>query len=227
MLLTSNDVSCLTAWTPSNKCKICTSVCAAQVRQNWLCMQETANMFWPVVTASMTASAISFAMVYGYYRYWPNRRHKRRVKDMAAMRDLLVHHMDDLDEIMDKLHIRAGNPMPLSVVGLACIKCQDCLAVLCSQAWMLVFAKQSTIFGFVALSHCCAVCSCALPRHCLFIAVNSRHALSVAASQACSVVLQTLAKRSFASWSAMLCLTLPMMRLICCIESLTRTGMAS
>lgn len=65
-------------------------------------------MFWPVVTASLTASAVSFGIVYGYYRYWPNRRHKRRVKDMAAMRDLLVHHMDDLDDIMDKLHIRAG-----------------------------------------------------------------------------------------------------------------------
>ena len=76
-------------------------------------------MFWPVVTASMTASAISFAIVYGYYRYWPNRRHKRRVKDMAAMRDLLVHHMDDMDDIMDKLHIRAGTA--------------GCFAVLCCE----------------------------------------------------------------------------------------------
>ena len=28
---------------------------------------------------------------------------------MAAMRDLLVHHMDDLDDIMDKLHLHSGN----------------------------------------------------------------------------------------------------------------------
>ena len=71
-------------------------------------MQEAPATFWPVVTASMTASSICFVLVYGYYRYWPNRRHKRRVKDMAAMRDLVVHHMDDLDDIMDKLHTRSG-----------------------------------------------------------------------------------------------------------------------
>lgn len=28
---------------------------------------------------------------------------------MAAMRDLLVHHMDDLDDIMDKLHLHSGD----------------------------------------------------------------------------------------------------------------------
>ena len=51
----------------------------------------------------MAMSAATFVVVYGYWRWWPNRRHKRRVKDMAAMRDLLVHHVDDLDDIMDKL----------------------------------------------------------------------------------------------------------------------------
>lgn len=98
-------------------------------------------MFWPVVTASMTASAISFAIVYGYYRYWPNRRHKRRVKDMAAMRDLLVHHMDDMDDIMDKLHIRAGTTeyctvQCCAVQGHAVMRCDDtitgCAVQFCS-----------------------------------------------------------------------------------------------
>lgn len=60
-------------------------------------------MFWPVVYTSLAVSAATFVVVYGYWRWWPNRRHKRRVKDMAAMRDLLVHHVDDLDDIMDKL----------------------------------------------------------------------------------------------------------------------------
>ena len=71
-------------------------------------MQDAPNTFWPVVTTSISFSALTFALVYGYWRWWPNRRHRRRVKDMAAIRDLLVHHMDDLDEIMDKLHVRTG-----------------------------------------------------------------------------------------------------------------------
>ena len=60
-------------------------------------------MFWPVVNTSLAVSAATFVVVYGYWRWWPNRRHKRRVKDMAAMRDQLVHHVNDLDDIMDKL----------------------------------------------------------------------------------------------------------------------------
>ena len=42
---------------------------------------------------------------------------------MAAMRDLLVHHMDDLDDIMDKLHLHSGNlkfTEWLRVQGLGC-----------------------------------------------------------------------------------------------------------
>lgn len=65
-------------------------------------------MFWPVVSTSVSASAVTFAVVYGYWRWWPNRRYRRRVKDMAAMRDLLVHHVDDLEDIMDKLHHGSG-----------------------------------------------------------------------------------------------------------------------
>lgn len=66
-------------------------------------LEDAASTFWPVVYTSLATSAATFVVVYGYWRWWPNRRHKRRVKDMAAMRDLLVHHVDDLDDIMDKL----------------------------------------------------------------------------------------------------------------------------
>ena len=72
-------------------------------------MQDAPATFWPVVTSSVTCSAITFVLIYGYWKFWPNRRHRRRVKDMAAMRDLLVHHMDDLDDIMDKLHLHSGD----------------------------------------------------------------------------------------------------------------------
>jgi len=73
-------------------------------------LQDAPATFWPVVTSSVTCSAITFVLIYGYWRFWPNRRHRRRVKDMAAIRDLLVHHMDDLDDIMDRLHLHSGNP---------------------------------------------------------------------------------------------------------------------
>lgn len=70
-------------------------------------LEDAPATFWPVVTSSVTCSAITFVLIYGYWKFWPNRRHRRRVKDMAAMRDLLVHHMDDLDDIMDKLHLHS------------------------------------------------------------------------------------------------------------------------
>lgn len=72
-------------------------------------LQDAPATFWPVVTSSVTCSAITFVLIYGYWKFWPNRRHRRRVKDMAAIRDLLVHHMDDLDDIMDKLHLHSGD----------------------------------------------------------------------------------------------------------------------
>ncbi|DBA77137.1 TPA: hypothetical protein ACH3X1_009713 [Trebouxia sp. C0004] len=70
-------------------------------------LEDAPATFWPVVTSSVTCSAITFVLIYGYWKFWPNRRHRRRVKDMAAMRDLLVHHMDDLDDIMDRLHLHS------------------------------------------------------------------------------------------------------------------------
>lgn len=78
-------------------------------------------MFWPVMYSSMAASAVTFVVVYGYWRWWPNRRHKRRVKDMAAMRDLLVHHVDDLDDIMDKLQHGTCEAAGLQLAVLSCV----------------------------------------------------------------------------------------------------------
>ena len=45
---------------------------------------------------------------------------------MAAIRDLLVHHMDDLDDIMDKLHLNTGSLSLCFAVSVIChIKCAD------------------------------------------------------------------------------------------------------
>ncbi len=88
---------------------VCQLVYSEHKTNQSVALQDAPATFWPVVTSSVTCSAITFVLIYGYWKFWPNRRHRRRVKDMAAMRDLLVHHMDDLDDIMDKLHLHSGN----------------------------------------------------------------------------------------------------------------------
>lgn len=63
-------------------------------------------MFWPLVVVSSAASAAMFGAVYAYWRYWPNRRHEKRVLDLKALRDLLLYHVDDLEDIMAALKSR-------------------------------------------------------------------------------------------------------------------------
>ena len=60
-------------------------------------------MFWPVVGASAAASLVLFAAIYSYWRYFPHTRHQRRVADMKALRDLLLYHVDDLEDILEAL----------------------------------------------------------------------------------------------------------------------------
>ena len=63
-------------------------------------------MFWPVVGASAAASLVLFAAIYSYWRYFPHTRHQRRVADMKALRDLLLYHVDDLEDILEALQKR-------------------------------------------------------------------------------------------------------------------------
>lgn len=105
-------------------------------------MQETPNMFWPVVYTSMAASAATFVVVYGYWRWWPNRRHKRRVKDMAAMRDLLVHHVDDLDDIMDKLKHGTCEYARLPIAVLSCVMLLHLTRQCSATSWGVLFGRQ-------------------------------------------------------------------------------------
>lgn len=56
----------------------------------------------------MVASGVLFGALFGYWRYWPNRRHQRRVRDMTALRDLLAFHIDDLEDILHALNETTG-----------------------------------------------------------------------------------------------------------------------
>ena len=74
-------------------------------------------MFWSVVGASAAASVTLFAAIYSYWRYFPHTRHQRRVSDLKALRDLLLYHVDDLEDILEALQKRpeltAGEPLPM------------------------------------------------------------------------------------------------------------------
>ena len=81
-------------------------------------------MFWPVVGVSAAASLMLFAAIYSYWRFFPHTRHQRRVADMKALRDLLLYHVDDLEDILEALQKRPelgpGNlPETDCVVGAA------------------------------------------------------------------------------------------------------------
>ena len=73
-------------------------------------------MFWAVVGASAVASASLFAAIYAYWKYFPHTRHQRRVNDLKALRDLLLYHVDDLEDILEALQKRpelaAGRSSP-------------------------------------------------------------------------------------------------------------------
>ena len=63
-------------------------------------------MFWSVVGLSAVASASLFAGIYVYWKYYPHTRHQRRVNDLKALRDLLLYHVDDLEDILAALQER-------------------------------------------------------------------------------------------------------------------------
>ena len=60
-------------------------------------------MFWGVVGVSTAASIGLFAVIYSYWRYFPHTKHQRRVTDLKALRDLLLYHVDDLEDILEAL----------------------------------------------------------------------------------------------------------------------------
>ncbi|GAQ83259.1 Magnesium transporters: CorA family [Klebsormidium nitens] len=63
---------------------------------------EEAGGLFPYITGAACAASLG---LFGYCLYWykfrPQRKHQRRLQDIAALRDLL-HHIDDLDDIIKK-----------------------------------------------------------------------------------------------------------------------------
>ena len=94
-------------------------------------------MFWSVVGASGVASVCLFAAIYAYWRYYPHTRHQRRVNDLKALRDLLLYHVDDLEDILEALQKRPDFTTGESVAQrrrLPGVSMRDCHPLYCA-AW--------------------------------------------------------------------------------------------
>eukprot|EP00884_Botryococcus_braunii_P019556 jgi/Botrbrau1/6284/Bobra.0129s0029.1 len=70
-------------------------------------LEESSQVFWPIVYTGIGGSLVLFMIMWAYWRYWPNYQHQQRVTDMRALRDLLLNHLDDLEDILEAVRERA------------------------------------------------------------------------------------------------------------------------
>eukprot|EP00245_Coleochaete_scutata_P012271 TRINITY_DN4738_c0_g2_i1.p1 TRINITY_DN4738_c0_g2~~TRINITY_DN4738_c0_g2_i1.p1 ORF type:complete len:194 (+),score=40.65 TRINITY_DN4738_c0_g2_i1:33-584(+) len=82
------------------------SVPAAFFGMNLLNSYEDSTTVFPTVVAcsSMSSIVIFLGLVY-YYKFWPSRLDRKRAQDLAALRELL-HHIDDIDDILAVINSR-------------------------------------------------------------------------------------------------------------------------
>ncbi|EFN55977.1 hypothetical protein CHLNCDRAFT_145324 [Chlorella variabilis] len=87
-------------------------------------MEEVPGVFWPMVQSSVVFGMLASLSMWMYYKVGPKRRYRARLRDMRSLRDLLIFHLDDLDDIMEcvwfgaavvlaavKLRARSGSPV--------------------------------------------------------------------------------------------------------------------
>lgn len=63
-------------------------------------LESTPDLFWNVVGGSCAAGACLFSGMVAYYQLWPMRNAKRRVNDMSALQDMLMHHVDEIGDVV-------------------------------------------------------------------------------------------------------------------------------
>lgn len=66
-------------------------------------LEETPHAFAVAACAGSGLGLASAIAAYAYYRYGPKRRYAARLRDVRSLRDLLVFHMEDLEEVVDGL----------------------------------------------------------------------------------------------------------------------------
>jgi magnesium transporter len=62
-------------------------------------LEDVPGLFWPILGWSVAGAAALGLGVHALLRWWPDAAHRRRLADLGALRDLLIHHLDDLDAI--------------------------------------------------------------------------------------------------------------------------------
>jgi magnesium transporter len=63
-------------------------------------MEDIPGLFPMVVELSMLAGVGVASIFYLYYRFGPKRRYQARLRDSRSLRDLLMFHLEDLDDIL-------------------------------------------------------------------------------------------------------------------------------
>ncbi|GMH36158.1 hypothetical protein BSKO_04026 [Bryopsis sp. KO-2023] len=71
-------------------------------------LEEVTGVFPWVVGLCSGISFLSAVGLYGYYRFWPSHRHRQRVSDMKALRDILSHRIDDLNDLLSAVSFRTA-----------------------------------------------------------------------------------------------------------------------
>eukprot|EP00210_Caulerpa_lentillifera_P004414 g4211.t1 len=69
-------------------------------------LETTPGVFSTVVYSCLILTVLNYIVFYGYYRYWPERKHQQRLTDMKALKDILSHHIDGIDDLLSVLHER-------------------------------------------------------------------------------------------------------------------------
>jgi uncharacterized protein with von Willebrand factor type A (vWA) domain len=63
--------------------------------------EEVPGLFPSVVAGAITASALTFAGIYSFVAWRPRRRAQANIRQHSALRSLMIHHIDDVEDIVN------------------------------------------------------------------------------------------------------------------------------
>mmetsp|Transcript_596 Transcript_596/g.1567 ORF Transcript_596/g.1567 Transcript_596/m.1567 type:complete len:540 (-) Transcript_596:185-1804(-) len=63
--------------------------------------EEVPGLFPAVIAGALTATALTFSGIYGFVAWRPRRRAQANIRQHSALRSLMVHHVDDVEDIVN------------------------------------------------------------------------------------------------------------------------------
>ena len=107
--------------------------------------ESSTGLFLPVVQGSMLAGVLAAGTMWLYYRWGPRRRYQARLRDMRSLRDLLVFHMDELDDILEAVKHQSQAMVSKDrfreIVQQVCRRCR-CPARCRAWAWRRAWCRR-------------------------------------------------------------------------------------